>query len=127
MGAVGGPIESVSINGRSFSVAEDADASVAYGGDNNEIGMNGDGTGRPIKSKVPWKVSGLVLQINPDNNDHEFLQDIKDKNEFVDYEHTEVDGNVYYASGQIVEDTEKSTKNATGEITFSGPGRLTKQ
>lgn len=127
MSAVGGPIESVSINGRNFAVAEDADASVVYGGDQNELGMNGNDTARLIKSKMGWKVSGLALQIDPDNNDHEFIQDIIDGNEFVDYEHTEVDGNVYYGSGQIIEEVGKSTKNATAELTFSGPGRLTKQ
>lgn len=124
---VGGPIESVSINGRNFSVAEDAELTVVYGGDQNEIMMNGDDSARLGKSKIPWKVSGIKLQINPDNNDHEFIQDIINGTDFVDYEHTEVDGNVYYASGQIVEEVGKSTKDATAELTFSGPGRLTKQ
>jgi len=126
-GAQGGPVESIAINNRNFAITEDSDASVDYGGDKNEILMNGDGTGRQSKSKKPWKVSGLGVVINPDNDDHEFLQDVIDKNGFVDYEHTESDGNTYYAKGQIVEDMEKSTKTASMEITCSGAGKLKKQ
>ena len=128
MSAIGGPIQSVTIKGRTFVVAEDADASVNYGGDKNEIAMNGDGkSARLLKSKVAWKVGGLKLQIDPDRNDHEFLQDAADENDFWDYSHTEVDGNTYYGQGQFTEDLEKSSKDATLEVTVMGPGRLTKQ
>ena len=127
MAAVGGPISSVTIKGRNFVCAEDSDANVIYGGNKNEVQMNGDGSGRIIKSIVGWKVGGLKIQIDPDRDDHEFIQDAMNENDFFDYSHTEVDGNTYYGSGQITSDSEKSSKDATMEIECMGPGRLTKQ
>ena len=61
MTAVGGPIASVSLRGRYFSVAEDAESNRKLGGFKNEIQMNGDKTGRLIKSAVPWSADGLTL------------------------------------------------------------------
>jgi hypothetical protein len=64
MGAVGGSIESVSIKGRGFAVAADADASRKLGGFENENQMNGNGTTRTIKTRVGWMVSGLSLSLD---------------------------------------------------------------
>ena len=82
MPAVGGPIESVSIDGRNFPVAADADTNRKIGGDENEIQPNGDGSARIIKTKVPWKVDGLTVSVDDFLGDHEFLQGISDKNDF---------------------------------------------
>ena len=46
MTAVGGPVESVNIDGRYFAVAADADIGRELGGFTNENQPNGDGTAR---------------------------------------------------------------------------------
>ncbi len=44
MAAVGGSIESVTLDGRTFAVAADAEAQRKLGGFENEVQANGDGT-----------------------------------------------------------------------------------
>ena len=49
MSIVGASVEGISIGGRNFPVAADADVTIDLGGDSNTVEMNGDGTGRLIK------------------------------------------------------------------------------
>ena len=51
--AIGGSIESVSIGGRPFTVASDADATRDLGGYTSETRANGDGTTRDILTRKP--------------------------------------------------------------------------
>ena len=44
--SVGGSIESVTLNGRSFAVAADADSNRFLGGFVNDVQANGNGSGR---------------------------------------------------------------------------------
>jgi len=128
MAVIGGPIESVSINGRTFAVPQDVDASIVLGGDQNSVEPNGDGaTARILKEIVPFKVSGLGVVIDDDAGDHQFLQDIIDGSDFVDVTLTMADGKVYYGKGIIVEEAGRSSKTSSMEISISGPGRMTKQ
>ncbi len=128
MAIVGGPIESASIKGRTFGVPQDADVKIMLGGDSNKFEMNGDGkTGRIVKEKKAHKVSGLQLSIDDDRDDHQFLQDIIDGYELVDWSVTKPNGDVYSGQGIITEDAEASVKNATMEVTIEGPGRAQKQ
>jgi hypothetical protein len=128
MAVVGGPVESASINGRTFGVPADADVKILIGGDSNKFEMNGDGkTGRIVKEKKAHKVSGLSLNIDDAKDDHQFLQDIIDGFELVDWSVTKPDGTVYSGQGIITEDAEASIKNATMEVTIEGPGRAQKQ
>ena len=48
MAAVGGSIESVTLDGREYGVAADAEAQRKLGGWENEIQSNGDGTARMV-------------------------------------------------------------------------------
>ncbi len=127
MTAVGGSIESVSIRGRLFPVASDADVTRKLGGFETEVQANGDGTARIVKSRVPWSVDGLSIEINDDRADHEFLQEITGGNDFVAISITFASGVVYQGRGVVSGELGASSQNATAGITLSGPGELTQQ
>jgi hypothetical protein len=132
MGAIGGSARNISIKGRSFTVAADADVERDLGGMTNEVQSNGDASVRVIKTQNPWALGGLTLSIDDNRNDQEFLQDCangKDAGEdgLYDCTVTFVDGNTYQGRGIPVGDLKKSGKNATVECGLSGSGGLTKQ
>lgn len=124
MVAIGGSIEEVSINGRIFVVASDADASKKLGGFENEVQANGNGTARIIKTRVPWSIEGLTLEIDDQRGDQEFLQDIADGNAFVPVSMTLASGVTYSADGIVTADISASSNSATAGVAMSGPGRL---
>jgi len=49
MAATGGSIESITMDGREFAVAADAESQRKLGGFENEVQANGNGTARIIK------------------------------------------------------------------------------
>lgn len=125
--AVGGSIESVTIDGRRFPVAADADANRDLGGYTNEVSPNGDGSARIIKTRKAWKVDGLTLEINSQRGDQEFLQEKADAKDFYPITMTHADGSVYAGSGIISGDLAASTMKATCPVTFSGHKKLEPQ
>lgn len=125
--AVGGSIESVSIKGRTFPVASDAAATRKLGGFENELRANGDSTVRIIKTRMPWGVEGIVLECDDVRQDQEFLQDISDRNDFVDITMTLVSGLTYQGTGTLYGEVTKDEQSATVTVTFGGPGRMTSQ
>jgi hypothetical protein len=127
MPAIGGSIQSVSIRGRLFPVASDAEANKKLGGFENEVQANGNGTARLVKTRVPWSIDGLQIEIDDTRADHEFLKEIADSLEFVAVTMELVSGAIYQGEGQIVEEVTSSSQNATATITLMGPGTLTQQ
>lgn len=128
MTAVGGSIESVSLDGRLFAVAADADSTRKIGGYENEFQPNGDlATGRLIKNVVGWSVDGLTLSIDDTRGDAEYLQDLQDGTDFFPISITYASGITYQGSGQIVGETGVSSQNTTGAVALMGPGKLTQQ
>lgn len=125
--AVGGSIESISIDGRNFAVASDAEANRKLGGFENEVQSNGNGTARIIKTRVPWGLDGVVVEIDDDRGDQEFLQDIADGNENVPVAISFASGAVYQADGTITGEIQYSSQNANASISLMGPGRMSKQ
>lgn len=123
----GGPIESINVWGRNFSIASDADAGRDLGGFTSEIEMNGDGTGRDVMSRKPWKIDGLTASINDLNGDQEFLQNIADKPGRGPISITYVDGSVYQGSGRVTGELKFQNGNSTASLELSGAGKLTKQ
>jgi hypothetical protein len=124
---VGGSILSVSIRGRLFSVAADADVSMDLGGFTNEASPNGDGTARLIKTRKVWMLENVPLVLDHDRVDLEFLQEIADGNTFVPITIELVSGHVYQGKGTVTGDVKGSTQNATVPITLSGKEKLTQQ
>jgi hypothetical protein len=125
--AVGGSVEAVDIKGRNFPVAADADANRSLGGFTNEVSANGDGTARILKTRVPWNLDGLALEINNDRQDLEFLQDVANSLDFVPMTITFADGNTYMGPGMITGDVKASSATATAPIGLMGPGELSIQ
>lgn len=128
MPAIGGSIESMILDGRTFPVAADADVQRKLGGYENEFQANGDGaTGRLIKTAVGWALDGLTIEIDDDRGDQEFLQGLTDSPDFFSVAITYASGIVYQGTGQIVGENPASSQNATGAISLMGPGKLSKQ
>jgi hypothetical protein len=127
MPAVGGSIQSISIRGRIFPVASDAEANKKLGGFENEVQANGDGTARKIMTRVPWMIDGLQIEINDDRADHEFLQEIADSHDFVSITMELASGTVYEGTGTITDEIQASSQNATATIKCGGPGSLSAQ
>jgi hypothetical protein len=125
--AVGGSIEKISIRGRIFPVASDADATKKLGGFENEVASNGDGSARKIMTRVPWSIDGVQVEISDVRNDAEFLQEIADSAEWVPIAMTLASGAVYQAEGTVSGEIGSSSQSATASITLSGPGTLTQQ
>lgn len=132
MSAIGGSVRNISIAGRSFTLAADADVELDIGGFSNELQANGDGTVRVIKTRKPWGASGMPVSIDPARNDLEFLQgcaDGKDAGEdgLYDMTVTLVNNVTYQGRGIVADDLKFSTQNSTAEITVSGSDALTQQ
>lgn len=125
--SIGGPIERVSIAGRAFSVAQDADVTRKLGGKENEIQLNGDGTGRTIQTRVAWSLTGLQLSIDDEATDQEFLQEVSDRAAYVPINVTFASGETYGGTGTVTGELTASSANATGSLTLSGPGKLVRQ
>lgn len=125
--AVGGSIESVSIKGREFPVAADADASQKLGGKENENQMNGNGTARLIKTTVPWSITGIVASIDDTRGDQQFLQEIADSLEYVPMSVTYASGVTVQGTGQITGELVFSSQASTVTLEIGGPGKLTAQ
>lgn len=130
--STGGSIESVSIRGRNFSVAADADVSRKLGGFENAVEMNGNATARVIKTRVAWMLSGITVDVNDTRGDHEFLQEIAngtnaDVDGFFTVSITYASGAVYSGRGQVTDAIEYGSQNTTASVSLSGPGELTKQ
>jgi len=127
MAAVGGSIESITLDGRGFAVAADAESQRKLGGFENEVQANGDGTARLIKTRVPLSIDGLTVEIDDDRADQEFLQELSNRNDFFPVVISYASGNDYQGTAQIVGETQASSQNATAAVSLMGPGVLTKQ
>jgi hypothetical protein len=127
MTVIGGSIESVSIRGRLFAVAADADAKKKLGGFTVEVSANGDGTARKIMTRVPWSIDGITLNMDDSLGDQEFIQGIADLKEYVDITMTLCSGVVLQALGTVTGDIEGSTMASTLAVNLGGPGKVTSQ
>ena len=127
MPAVGGSIESVTLDGREFAVTADADATRRLGGWENELQMNGNGTARVIKTRTGWSLDGLVIETNDSQGDQEFVQELADRNSDFPIAVTYASGVTYQGSGIIVGENGASSQSASQTVSLMGPGKLTSQ
>lgn len=127
MAAIGGSIESVTLDGRIFPVTADAEGQRKLGGFENEVQSNGDGGGRLIKTRVPFSLDGLSVEIDDSRGDQEFLQALADRNDFFPLAITLASGVVWQGRGQLTGENPASTQSASATISLMGPGNLTQQ
>ena len=127
MPAVGGSLESVTLDGREFPVAADVEAQRKLGGWENEVLANGNGTARLIKTRVPLSIEGLVVEVDDSRGDHEFLQALADRLDFFPAGLTYASGITWQASAQITGDMQASSQSASAAVSLMGPGIITQQ
>ncbi len=127
MAAVGGSIEELTLAGRSFAVASDAEAQRKLGGWENEVQANGNGTARLIKTRVPLSLDGVVVEIDDDRGDHEYLNEVAGRKDFIVIAITYASGSTYQGTAQLVGEYAASSQSTTAPVSLMGPGILTKQ
>ena len=127
MPAVGGSLESISLRGRTLPVASDADATRNLGGFMNEVQSNGDGSARIIKTRMPWSLGGVVVEIDDARGDQEFLQELSNAQDYFDVALRHASGVVYQARGMLTEAVEVSTQATTATLSLAGPGEMSQQ
>lgn len=127
MAAVGGSIESITLNGRVFAVAADAEGQRKLGGFENEVQSNGNGTARIVKTRVPWGLDGITIEVDDSRQDDEFLQDLMNLKEYFPIAITFASGVVYSGRGTITGESQTSSQNATKSISLMGPDTLSQQ
>lgn len=127
MSGVGGSIESVTLSGREFAVAADAEVQRKLGGFENEVVANGNGTARIIKTRATLSLDGLTVEVDDSRGDHEFLQGLSNANDFFPMAITYASGETYQGTAQIVGEMAASNQSALATVSLMGPGTLTKQ
>ena len=126
MTAIGGPVESVTIAGREFPATADSDTTRKLGGKENTIEMNGNGTGRLIKTPVPAGLKGLVISCDDSRQDEEYLQEIQ-AGDFVPVAITYASGITYQGTGQITGELNFSNMSTSCAFDLECPGVLSPQ
>jgi len=126
MATIGGSIESISLRGRIFAVAADAEANRKLGGFENEVQANGDGTARIIKTRIPLSLDGLTVHVDDARGDHEFLQELANAKDYFAISITYASGLTYAGRAIITGELQASSQNATASVSLMGPGELTK-
>lgn len=119
MPAVGGSSIDISINGRSFGIAEDADISQSLKKFENEVRANGNGTARVIRKKVVQSFEGITVAIDDTLQDFEYLSDMYELVN-VDFSVTLPSGAIYAGRGTLTGELKRGTEAATAEISISG-------
>ena len=127
MPAIGGSIEAITVAGRIFPVTADAEVQRKLGGFENEVQANGDGSARKIQTRIPWSLDGLVIEIDDDRGDQEFLQGIVNLKDYSVIAITFVSGAVYSGLGTIIGEMPGSSQSTTAAVSLMGPGDLAKQ
>ena len=127
MPAINGSIVTLTLNDRSFAVPADQDANRNLGGWTNTIQPNGNGTARLQKIRTPWSLGGLAISVDDTRGDHEFIQSLKEAQDWFPIAVEYTSGIVYQGSGMITGENSYSNQNGTMGLELGGPGELTQQ
>lgn len=127
MAAVGGSILDISIRGRLFPVSADVDSNMMIGGFTSEVIANGDGSARKILTRTPWSIDGLVIEVDHDRGDLEYLQQRAAEPGFVDITITFASQITWQGSGTVVDEQLFGSQNSVIPLKLSGPGSATQQ
>ena len=123
MGAVGGSLGSVSLNGRSFSVDGEADVAQQLKAFENEMKVNGNGQLRLIKKRQVQMLESIPVAIDDSIGDLEFLSELNDNGDgnsdgLFNVVVAMPSGAIYSGRGQFVGDIKRQTGEATAELTI---------
>lgn len=125
--SAGGSIQEVTIKGRRFAVAADGEVSRKLGGFEKTLEANGDGSSREILTRVMGKLDGIVLSIDDNAGDAEFLQEVADTIGQVACTITYVTGKVYTGAGSITGEIVTASNNTTCTVVLEFNGKLATQ
>lgn len=126
--ATGGPIKQLSVDGRIYTTAGDADSPRDLGGMTNAYSPNGDGkTGVWTQTPHGWRVENVVIACEANRNDQRELQRVANSGENVPINFTYMDNSTYGGKGNIEGEIKWSNNSARATATFVGPGELRKQ
>ena len=125
--SVGGPIQEITLDGRRFAVDGESDGARKLGGYENEFKSNGDGTARQVKTRVPWSVSGLAIEIDDSRADQEFAQALANRNESFPITVTYASGETYQGVGNFMGEMSFNNLNTTMTCGLAGGGSMTAQ
>lgn len=114
--STGGPIESLDMGGRLFSVDAEADSNRGLGGFENEEKVYGDGTVGLIKRRVAGSLDGLVVKVDDFRGDHEYLSELT-KGDFFQITVVYVSGVIWQGTAQIKGELKYSSMN--GQASFA--------
>lgn len=124
MTAIGGTLKTLSIDKREFRGTGDANVAIQLGGFNNETLPNGDASARMKKTVMPWSASSASIEVDLDNNDLEFLEDVKNSQRYVDIVIELVGGSVFAGIGNIEGELSYASETTSATLELKGPGRL---
>lgn len=127
MPAVGGSVASITLAGRYFAVASDADLQRMLGGSVNDVQANGDESARLIKVATPWECTDVQISIDDSREDQTFLQELADRNGFFAIAATFASGVTFSGEGQITDTVNVSSANTTATLALKGPNKLAPQ
>jgi hypothetical protein len=127
--ATGGSIKEISIAGRVFTLAADAEVTRKLGGYESETQPNGDATTREVLTVVPWSLSGLTVVVDENKADQDFLQDCSDgvnadDDGYYPITITDVKNVVRSGRGKPNGEVAHNSKNSTCALNLMGPGKL---
>lgn len=124
MSTTGGSVLSVSMNGVQYSVPADADFTDQFGGFQNEMQANGDGTTRLIKTRVPGVISGVVVNCDNSRQDREAIEALRAGKELFDLVVEYADGALYSGRAQVTGEPSYSSQNSTMSLNLSIEGKM---
>ena len=127
MAAIGGSIEELTIAGRGFAVTADNDVPRKFGGTENEVMANGNGTSRVIQTRVAPSLPGWTVACDDVRRDQEFLQDIANAGQFVACTVTYAGGQVYQGDAVVTGELVFNPQAATCSFDLGGTGTFTPQ
>jgi len=121
MGVVkGGDIRSCKINNREFEVPTGTSKTLRTSGFNNEAKASGNGKMSIMQTRILGGFSDLVVMVDDDRQDLEFLQEIADSGNPVQVSVTYASGATYAGSLSLVGEIGKNTADGTATISMSG-------
>jgi hypothetical protein len=129
MAVIGGSIKSIAL-GESFTkfeVTADAEVQRKLGGFENTVESFGSGGARIIKTVVPLSLDGIVVGIDDDAGDQEFLQAFANNPEFQPIVITLASGKSWQGVATITDELQFNTMQGTATFSLKGPGNLTLQ
>lgn len=115
-----GALESITLDGRRYSCANDDTVNIAVDGWTNETIQHSDGTFSVKKTRMPGHVTGVNVKCDNGKDDEEHLQGLAARLEPFPFSCTEVDGTVHTGQVIITDQAERDLSTNYVELSLEG-------